>query len=310
MVFKSWTTSEVCRHLKTLGFGDYVDAFKTNEITGTHLPRLTEDHLKELGILSIGHRILLLRRISDIASGRSVSSLPPAPGHPPSKPAADPAPAARKQKAAIPLSPNVDDVPKRSPPFAADHAPAARKQKAAIPISPQVEDVPKRSPPDDTKRAADPRRRAPVAAVRDLAPRDESSDGAAPARPRNVGARDDWSDSSSGQATVDNRRPIEPEKRSPAPRPPRAAPAEPGQRHSDSSSGHGSGTEFGGRKAAPKEDRQIMASRRGAQTFVTADGDDDQRVTCQYCGRKMKPDAARRHIPVCGRMNSGKNAKK
>jgi hypothetical protein len=248
MVFKSWTTSEVCRHLQTLGFGDYVDVFATNEIIGIHLPRLTEDHLKEFGILSVGHRILLLRRFSDIAHGRSVSSLPPAPGAPPSKP---------------------------SRPIAA--APSL-KRKAAVPLSPLVADALPRSPP---------------AAVADARPRPKSA------------TRDDRSDSSSGHAA---------EQRSPGVRPSRTATPEQGpparDNHSESSSGHGNGTEFGVRRTAQKDERQIMASHRAGQTFAAAGADDDQKVTCQYCGNEMKPDAARRHIPVCGRMNGGKIAKK
>ena len=34
--------------------------------------------------------------------------------------------------------------------------------------------------------------------------------------------------------------------------------------------------------------------------------DDDDREQCPYCGRKFAADAAKRHIPVCERMNGGK----
>jgi hypothetical protein len=52
------------------------------------------------------------------------------------------------------------------------------------------------------------------------------------------------------------------------------------------------------------------ASSRGqdqnARNQNCCDGD---RVLCQFCGRKFQPDAAKRHVPVCERINHGKGRK-
>jgi hypothetical protein len=76
MGYRDWSTAEVARQLKSLGFGQYSQEFQANEICGVHLPLLTEDHLKEMGVLSIGHRILIQRRFADIISGKFVSPVP------------------------------------------------------------------------------------------------------------------------------------------------------------------------------------------------------------------------------------------
>jgi len=75
MAFRSWGTADVVRQLKFLGFGAYSSQFQVNEICGLHLPLLTEDHLRELGVASVGHRILMLRRFADIASNKPISPM-------------------------------------------------------------------------------------------------------------------------------------------------------------------------------------------------------------------------------------------
>jgi hypothetical protein len=76
MGFRSWSPADLVRQLKTLGFSQYCREFQTNEICGLHLPLLTEDHLKEIGVISIGHRILLIRRFAEIIAGKVIPSRP------------------------------------------------------------------------------------------------------------------------------------------------------------------------------------------------------------------------------------------
>ena len=60
--------------LRSLGFGKYEAAFRENEIDETVLPSLTEEHLKQLGITALGHRVKLLDAIAALrndASGRA-----------------------------------------------------------------------------------------------------------------------------------------------------------------------------------------------------------------------------------------------
>src|SRR5215472_7463827 len=50
--------------LRSLGLGKYEAAFRDNDIDETVLPSLTEEHLKQLGVLSVGHRVKLLEAIA------------------------------------------------------------------------------------------------------------------------------------------------------------------------------------------------------------------------------------------------------
>ncbi len=64
--------------LRSLGLGKYEAAFRDNEIDETVLPSLTEEHLKQLGVTALGHRVKLLDAIAALRSGTSA----PGPGHP------------------------------------------------------------------------------------------------------------------------------------------------------------------------------------------------------------------------------------
>jgi class 3 adenylate cyclase len=75
--------------LRSLGLGKYEAAFRENEIDETVLPSLTEEHLKQLGVTALGHRVKLLDAIAALrndASGKTpavdaatASSTPSAP---------------------------------------------------------------------------------------------------------------------------------------------------------------------------------------------------------------------------------------
>jgi class 3 adenylate cyclase len=75
--------------LRSLGLGKYEAAFRENDIDETVLPGLTEEHLKQLGVTSLGHRVKLLDAIAALrndASGKTqyvdattASSAPSAP---------------------------------------------------------------------------------------------------------------------------------------------------------------------------------------------------------------------------------------
>jgi SAM domain (Sterile alpha motif) len=62
--------------LRSLGLGKYEAAFRENDIDETVLPSLTEEHLKQLGVTALGHRVKLLDAIAALrndASGRASS---------------------------------------------------------------------------------------------------------------------------------------------------------------------------------------------------------------------------------------------
>ena len=50
--------------LRSLGLGKYEAAFRENDIDETVLPSLTDEHLKQLGVTSLGHRVKLLDAIA------------------------------------------------------------------------------------------------------------------------------------------------------------------------------------------------------------------------------------------------------
>src|ERR1700748_437308 len=55
--------------LRGRGLERYEQAFRENEVDLRVLPELTADDLKELGVVAIGHRRLLLKAIADLAAG-------------------------------------------------------------------------------------------------------------------------------------------------------------------------------------------------------------------------------------------------
>jgi class 3 adenylate cyclase/predicted ATPase len=62
--------------LRSLGLGKYEAAFRDNEIDETVLPSLTEEHLKQLGVTALGHRVKLLDAIAALrgdANGKTPS---------------------------------------------------------------------------------------------------------------------------------------------------------------------------------------------------------------------------------------------
>ena len=50
--------------LRSLGLGKYEAVFRENEIDETVLPSQTEEHLKQLGVTALGHRVKLLDAIT------------------------------------------------------------------------------------------------------------------------------------------------------------------------------------------------------------------------------------------------------
>jgi hypothetical protein len=57
--------------LRSLGLGKYEAAFRENEIDENVLPSLTEEHLKQLGVTALGHRLKLLDAIAALRNDAS-----------------------------------------------------------------------------------------------------------------------------------------------------------------------------------------------------------------------------------------------
>jgi hypothetical protein len=94
MDFPDWTPSEVVQQLQSLGLGKYGQNFMQNHINGEAFVLLRDEHMKELGIKAIGHRLTITNFINDWRSGPSkpvaIRAVKPAPVAVRSKPAAPP----------------------------------------------------------------------------------------------------------------------------------------------------------------------------------------------------------------------------
>ena len=73
--------------LRDLGFERYEGAFRENEVDARSLAFLTSDDLKEMGVVAIGHRRLLLNAIAELSApaaappeSRPLPAEPPRPG--------------------------------------------------------------------------------------------------------------------------------------------------------------------------------------------------------------------------------------
>src|SRR6516225_9498658 len=64
------TSMDVAEWLRGLGLEQYVPAFRENDIDGEVLRGLTADDLRELGVVSIGHRRRLLDAIARLVDGQ------------------------------------------------------------------------------------------------------------------------------------------------------------------------------------------------------------------------------------------------
>ena len=71
---------QIADWLEKLGLGQYAQRFAENDISFSVLPDLTDQHLKEIGVSSLGHRLQLLRAIAELTGRRERCSEARAPG--------------------------------------------------------------------------------------------------------------------------------------------------------------------------------------------------------------------------------------
>ncbi len=74
--------SDIREWLEELGLGQFADAFEENDIVLEHVPDLTHDVLKELGVSSIGHRITMLKAATAQAKTAAPEPTQPTDGPP------------------------------------------------------------------------------------------------------------------------------------------------------------------------------------------------------------------------------------
>src|SRR5215468_10161454 len=90
--------------LRSLGLGKYEAAFRENDIDETVLPSLTEEHLKQLGVTSLGHRVKLVDAIAALRSDASAKAPDIDAGAPSTVSSASPEDRAERQQVTVMFS--------------------------------------------------------------------------------------------------------------------------------------------------------------------------------------------------------------
>lgn len=65
---EKWSNNDVSLWLTQIGMQEYKTIFHNNRIDGFSLVELTEDHLKEMNVTKLGHRITIIKRIQILKS--------------------------------------------------------------------------------------------------------------------------------------------------------------------------------------------------------------------------------------------------
>ena len=90
--------------LRSLGLGKYEAVFRENEIDETVLPSLTEEHLKQLGVTALGHRVKLLDAIAALRTEASGTEPPVDPATASRTPNASPEDRAERRQVTVMFS--------------------------------------------------------------------------------------------------------------------------------------------------------------------------------------------------------------
>src|SRR5215469_1580662 len=78
---------QIADWLEKLGMSEYAQRFADNDIDFSILGDLTDQHLKDLGVASLGHRLKILRAIAELDRPEATAAPPAAARVPPSGPA-------------------------------------------------------------------------------------------------------------------------------------------------------------------------------------------------------------------------------
>src|SRR5215469_14286080 len=78
---------QIADWLEKLGMSEYAQRFADNDIDFSILGDLTDQHLKDLGVASLGHRLKILRAIAELDRQEATAAPPAAARAPPSGPA-------------------------------------------------------------------------------------------------------------------------------------------------------------------------------------------------------------------------------
>jgi len=73
--WKEWDSIKLSKYLKKKGVpGDYAEMLITNNVDGKNAPSITESHLKEMGIDSIGDRIAIINALGTLKKAGAIEN--------------------------------------------------------------------------------------------------------------------------------------------------------------------------------------------------------------------------------------------
>ena len=62
----AWSAAEVGRWLSSIGLEQYAEVFVSQHVDGSSLRLLSRDDLNALGVVAVGHRLQILRGVSEL----------------------------------------------------------------------------------------------------------------------------------------------------------------------------------------------------------------------------------------------------
>ena len=325
------STKALVQKLSDLGFRQYSKYFIDNEITGADIPYLTEEHLIEMGISLIGHRMLILKKLKEAYDGKDPEPVRiiTAPQQQISeKPPTIPERNINKQQTiyqqnTMQRPPSRDNnesdgysrpTRKETPKIARQQAP--RNEQKSDASDNEYSRPTKRETPRIQRTAFETRQKSKEVFVADKKGSDSSSDSEQESytKPMRV-VQSKYINNSGSLKKNDNQMKSDSSD---------SAYKKPTKRETTSSSTTSKGIKLGevnagGSESNIRASNQITQkqkesiSKTKSETKFDTSGpptqDDSGKVVCQYCGRKFLPDAAKRHIPVCGRIRGAPSKK-
>ena len=332
----SWTVDDVASKLSELGFSKYTSAFKSNKVTGAALPLLTDRHLKELGVTSVGDRLRLLKFFQDIPSGPVTAAKMPSKPAPAATPKASPSPAAapppspggdsgsaskdwekkRRQMMMKKMQAEREEDPGDAfePPKQISKPKPSPSAARASPARNSRQDIDD-SPPPPPKRQEKPRssaRRAPPPPP----PEDDGNDdrrACAYCGRKFASDRIDKHEEVCARSHAKKTKVFDSKKqrlqgteaaqfaRNPSKDPPKKPKSNFRQQHEKLVESLRAARKYQAYEKAKEEGRAVGPPPEIPKYEI----ENDDRVACPYCGRKFGEEAAKRHIAVCERMGGG-----
>lgn len=293
------TSRQLQQKLNELGFEQYSAAFLQNEISGADIPYITEDHLIEMGVELIGHRMLLIKRLNELYEGKNPDPVHLIDGSNNAKSKPEP----KISRAEVNYSYNRRTYEDNS------DSDDFKQTKPQPVVNQKTTRTPKynyhQSESDEYESRSHKRENTYNIENQDV-PRPILKSSNASSSSRQDAYDSDQTRPSKRETPKISRTTIQTSSNTEEKTEKKLSKKDSeGTKLSEASSTIRNSTSKlqskpSQSKPEPKLQPAASESQFNTQNLNTQDSSD--RVVCQYCGRKFLPDAARRHIPVCGRI--------